>query len=49
MSMDKKGAVSEQVREVSQDEAFYCEMALILNGLREKTQYSRRGTSGLRL
>ena len=45
MSMDKKGALSEHVREVNQDEAFYCEMALILNGMREKTQYSRGGTS----
>ena len=44
MSVDKKGAISEHVREVSQGEAFYCEMALILNGMREKTQYSRRET-----
>lgn len=44
MSVDKKGILSEQVRDVSQDEAFYCEMASILNGLREKTRYSRRET-----
>lgn len=41
MSVDKKGILSELVRETSQDETFYCEMASILNGMKDKTQYSR--------
>ena len=41
MSVDKKGIFSELVRETSQDETFYCEMASILNGMKDKTQYSR--------